>query len=43
MDRVLLEAVVGREVHAAAEPGHRLPPPTGVALIMRTFMCTVGT
>ena len=42
VDRVFLEAVVRRQVHAAAEPDHRLAP-GGSAASMRTFMCTVGT
>ena len=41
--RVLLEAVVGRQVHAAAEPDHRLARRRACAASMRTFMCTVGT
>ena len=40
--RVLLEAVVRRQVHAAAEPGTGSRP-SGSAASMRTFMCTVGT
>jgi hypothetical protein len=39
---VFLEAVVGRQVHAAAEPHHRRLA-AGSAANMRTFMCTVGT
>jgi hypothetical protein len=41
--RVFLEAVVGREVHAAAEPPPRSRPRRRARRSMRTFMCTVGT